>query len=121
VNSFQEIEYDRAAKIFVQESFNLPQSFPMSISKLFLGVQELLLQSFTARTNFVRRLLVGSNSVASLSAMAMDRELLMERDLGWNAAFIRQIEGFFGFAVDRSNECLGSSGGEFRVGSRFGE
>jgi hypothetical protein len=104
VNSFQEIDYDRAAKIFVQESFNLPQSFPMSISRLFLGIQELISQSFTARTNFVRRLLRGSNSDASLSAMAMDREFLMERDLGWNAAFIRQVEEMLDLrAVDLTN------------------
>jgi hypothetical protein len=50
------------------------------------------MQSFNARTNLIRRLLIGRNSDASLSAMALDREFLYERGCGWNADFVRQLE-----------------------------
>jgi hypothetical protein len=76
VFTFSELEYERAIKQFLQECFNLPSSFPMAVSKFFLGIDDLILQSFRARTNFFRRILLGRNSVASLSAMGMDRGAL---------------------------------------------
>jgi hypothetical protein len=90
--AFQEIQYDRAVKIYLQECFNLPNSYPMIVAKFFLGVQELLFQVFNARTGFVGRALRGSNSIASLSALAMDREILLPREVGWNLGFISQFQ-----------------------------
>ncbi len=91
VIAFQEIHYDRAVKIYLQECFNLPNSYPMIVAKFFLGVQELLLQVFNARTGLVGRALRGPNSITTLSAMAMDREILMPRDVGWNIGFFHQF------------------------------
>ncbi len=102
--SFPEQDYDRAVKQFLQECFNLPSSFPMSISKLFLGIDDLIMQAFNARTNFFQRLLLGSNSDASLSAMNFDRGLLFDRTVGWNADFGRLVGDFLDFpAIDLSN------------------
>jgi hypothetical protein len=93
VNSFPELDYDRAIKQFLESAFTLPSSFPMSIAKIFVGVEDLAMQAFNARTNFVRRLLVGRNSDASLAALTFDRELLFDMGHGWNADFTRQFEG----------------------------
>jgi hypothetical protein len=102
--SFPELEYDRSVKIFLQECFNLPSSFPMSISKLFLAIDDLILQAFNARANFFRRILSGSNSNASLSAMFIDRGLLFPREVGWNADFERQLGPLLNFShIDFSN------------------
>ncbi len=89
--AFQELDFDRAVKIYLQECFNLPNSYPMIVAKFFLGVQELLLQVFNARTGFVGRAVRGSNSIASLSALAIDRETLFPREVGWNLALVNQF------------------------------
>jgi hypothetical protein len=93
VNSFPELEYDRAVKQYLEAAFSLPSSFPMSIAKIFVGIEDLMMQAFNARTNLVRRLLSGRNSDASLAALALDREHLFASGQGWNADFIRQFEG----------------------------
>ncbi len=49
------------------------------------------MQAFNARTNFVRRLLTGRNTDASLAAMSLDRELLFYEGRGWNADFVNQF------------------------------
>jgi hypothetical protein len=92
VNVFDEECHDRAVKIFLQECFNLPNSYPMAIAKFFVGVEDLWLQIFNARTGFMQRLLRGSNTDASLSAMVIDRDVLLPRGLGWNMAFFSYLE-----------------------------
>jgi hypothetical protein len=52
VFNFPELEYDRTIKQFLQECFNLPSSFPMAVAKLFLGINDLIMQAFRARTYF---------------------------------------------------------------------
>jgi hypothetical protein len=102
--SFPELEYDRAVKQFLQECFSLPPSFPMIIAKLFVQIDDLVMQSFNARVGFFQRILVGSNTDASLAAMNMDRGSLYGRNLGWNAALGRQLEEFVDFpSIDLSN------------------
>jgi hypothetical protein len=104
VVSFPEIEYDRAVKQFLQECFSLPSSFPMSIAKLFVQIEDLNMQAFNARVNFFQRILRGSNSDASLAAMNMDRGTLYGMDLGWNAAFSRLVGDHLDFSnLDLSN------------------
>ncbi len=94
---FPELDYDRSVKVFLQECFNLPSSFPMSIAKLFLRIDDLIMQAFNARVNFFQRILAGTNSDASLGAMSMDRGHLFPRAVGWNADFGRMVEGFVDF------------------------
>jgi hypothetical protein len=91
VNVFPELEYDRAVKQFLESAFTLPSSFPMTIAKIFVGIEDMAMQAFNARVNLVHRVLIGRNSDASLAALAMDREYLFERDLGWNADFVSQF------------------------------
>jgi hypothetical protein len=97
VFSFAECDYERAIKQFLQECFNLPSSFPMSIAKLFLGVDDLIMQSFRARQNFFNRILTGRNSNASLAAMGMDRGLLFPSGSGWNHEFCELVGDLLDF------------------------
>jgi hypothetical protein len=69
----------------------------MSIAKLFLRIDDLIMQAFNARVNFFQRILAGTNSDASLGAMSMDRGHLFPRAVGWNADFGRMVEGFVDF------------------------
>jgi hypothetical protein len=102
--NFPELELDRSVKIFLQECFNLPPSFPMSISKLFLRIDDLILQAFTARSNFFQRVLRGDNSHASLAAMSMDRGVLMSLSVGWNSDFQNLVSDYLDFSeIDLSS------------------
>jgi hypothetical protein len=104
VISFPEIVYDRAIKQFLQECFNLPQSFPMSVAKLFLQIDDLIMQSFNACVNFFQRMLHGPNLDASLAAMNLDRGFLFGSDLGGKADFGRQVGEFVHFpSIDLSS------------------
>jgi hypothetical protein len=64
----------------------------MSIAKIFVGVEDLMMQAYNARTNFFCRLLIGRNSEATLAAMTFDRELLLSVGLGWNSDFVNQFQ-----------------------------
>jgi hypothetical protein len=97
VVSFPELDYDRAIKQFLQECFTLPSSFPMLIAKLFIQIDDLVMQAFNARVNFFQRILSGTNSNASLAAMSMDRGALYGRDRGWSASFEGLLEGLVDF------------------------
>jgi hypothetical protein len=92
VNTFDEECHDRAIKIFLQECFNLPNSYPMIMAKFFVGVEDLWMQIFNARSGFINRLLRGLNTDASLSAMVIDRDVLLQRGIGWNMAFFSYLE-----------------------------
>jgi hypothetical protein len=94
---FPEIDYDRAIKQFLQECFSLLSSFPMLIAKLFVQIDDLILQAFNAGVNFFQRILRGTNSNASLAAMNMDRGDLYRMNHGWNAAFERMLEDIVDF------------------------
>jgi hypothetical protein len=87
VISFDEDVFERAQKVFLQEVFNLPPSFAKYMAKFLLGVEDFLLLSFDARVRFLQRISVGT-SESSMSAMIMDREMLMPLDIGWNSGFV---------------------------------
>ncbi len=86
VVSFNQEDFERAQKVFLQEVFNLPQSYPIYMAKFLLGVEDFLLLSFNARVRFLQQIAVG-NSDASLSAMIIDREELLPCGVGWNSGF----------------------------------
>ncbi len=105
VFTFSEHEYDRAIKQFLQECFNLPSSYPMAVAKFFLGIDDMIMQTFRARTSFFHRVLNGRNSDASLSAMGMDRGSLFPMGIGWNADFARELSDYYDLSsLDLSNQ-----------------
>jgi hypothetical protein len=107
VFNFSELDYDRAIKQFLQKCFNLPSSFPMAVAKIFLGIDDLIMQAFRARTIFFSRILNGQNSAASLSAMGLDRGVLLPIGIGWNADFANLLGDFLDFeSLDLSNQTV---------------
>ncbi len=86
VVNFDQADFERAQKIFLQEVLNLPQSFAIYMAKFLLGVEDFLLLSFDARVRFLQRISNGL-SEASLSAMIIDREQLLPCSVGWNSGF----------------------------------
>jgi hypothetical protein len=64
-SSFSENEYDRSQKIFLQNVFSLPSSYPILVSTLLMGLHDFPLLFFDARINFITRL-SNMGSLASL-------------------------------------------------------
>jgi hypothetical protein len=92
-STFSEEEYDRAQKVFLQNTFSLPSSFPIQVACFFLGLPNLVLSIFDARIRFIQRL-AEVGSVSSLAAMSLDREELLSLGLGWNAELFRTVDDF---------------------------
>jgi hypothetical protein len=90
---FSDEEHDRAQKIFLQNIFSLPPSFPIQLACFLLDIPSLALSVFDARTRFISRL-AESGSLASLAAMTLDREELFPIGVGWNNELIRSVEKY---------------------------
>ncbi len=82
--SFSENVFIRAQKIFLQEAWNLPNSFPLNLASFILDCEDLEMIGLRARIRFLRHLLVGNRTKASLSAMVIDRSVLLPLRVGWN-------------------------------------
>ncbi len=77
----------RARKIFLQEVFNLPDSFPIELASILLGVSDPEIIAFDARCRFVSHLTYSPTAIASSQAMLLNRTLLLPRNVGWNYEF----------------------------------
>ncbi len=91
---FSEEEYERAQKIFLQNVFSLPSSFPIHIACFMLGVPSFAVSVFDARVNFLSRV-ARRGSFSSLAALVMDREILLPRGLGWNHELIGLLDAYW--------------------------
>jgi hypothetical protein len=89
VFSGQEIK--RAQKIFLQEVFNLPDSFPIEVASILLGVENPELTAFTARSRFFMHLTASQTAIASAQAMLLNRTILLPRGVGWNHEFFAAV------------------------------
>jgi hypothetical protein len=91
-SSFSEEEHDRAQKIFLQNVFSLPHSYPIQVATLLLGLNDFPLLFYDARTNFISRL-SSTGSLAALGAMLINRTELYPRGLGWNWELTQTVSG----------------------------
>ncbi len=92
-STFSEEEYDRAQKVFLQNTFSLPPSYPIHVACFFLGIPNFVLSVFDARTNFISRL-AKHGSISSLAAMVLDREELLPLGFGWNSELVGALEDY---------------------------
>jgi hypothetical protein len=82
--TFSETAFVRAQKIFLQEAWNLPHSFPLNLASFIIDGEDLEMIGLRARMRFLRHLIAGDRTKASLSAMIIDRSTLMPLRTGWN-------------------------------------
>jgi hypothetical protein len=82
--SFSSDAYSHPQKIFLQEAWNLPRSFPIKLATFLLGCEDLEAIALRARLRYVQHLLSGKRTKASLSALILDRFLLLPRRVGWS-------------------------------------
>ncbi len=81
----------RAQKIFLQEVFNLPDSFPIELASIILGIADPELTAFDARCRFISHLTYSPTAIASAQAMLMNRTYLLPRGVGWNHEFFAAV------------------------------
>jgi hypothetical protein len=89
--TFSGQDVKKAQKIFLQEVFNLPDSFPIELATILLGVEDPELTIFTARSRFFTHLTSSQTAIASAQAMLLNRTLLLPRGLGWNHELIAAV------------------------------
>jgi hypothetical protein len=82
--AISETIFIRAQKIFLQEAWNLPSSFPLNLATFILNGEDLEMIGLRARIRFLRHLITGNRTKASLSAIIIDRSILMPLRTGWN-------------------------------------
>jgi hypothetical protein len=90
-SQFSSEEYERAQKIFLQQVFSLPSSFPIKLACFFMGLPDFKTSVFDSRTRFLARL-TEQGSIASLASMVMDRDELFPLNIGWNSELLDVIE-----------------------------
>ncbi len=81
--SFSREGFEWAQKIFLHEAVNLPRSFPIIVACFLLGCDSLEAITLRARLRYLQHLVEGNRMKASLSAMLLDRLLLLPRRIGW--------------------------------------
>jgi hypothetical protein len=108
--TFSAETYARAHKIFLQEAWNLPKSFPIHVATFLLGTEQLEAVAMRARLRFIQHLMAGNRTKASLSAMILDRTLLFPRRTGWTHDLVNVVPSLSGEmdirALDLSNPAI---------------
>jgi hypothetical protein len=90
--SFSSQEFRRAAKIFLQECFLLPNLFPIDVAFFLLDLPDLEQLTFDARINFILRLDHGS---LTFKALQYDRDVLRATRLGFSHDLMQFRSAFF--------------------------
>jgi hypothetical protein len=85
-------DYKRAAKIFLQECFSLPNSFPIDVAFFLLDIPELEQITMDARINFLHRL--DHDSLTSKSIL-FDRTHLRHSRSGFSHDLMQFMSPFF--------------------------
>jgi hypothetical protein len=95
--SFSAQEYRRAAKIFLQECFLLPNSFPIDVAFFLLDLPDLEQLTMDACVNFLSRL--DQNSL-TFKAMQFDRSFLRNACSGFSHDLMQYMAPFFDLEED---------------------
>jgi hypothetical protein len=96
-STFSEDEFDRSQKLFLQNVFSLPSSFPIHVACFLLATPEYALCYFDARANFICRI-VRIGSLPSLFSMSLDREELYSSGIGWNRELVDTLRDYLGLS-----------------------
>jgi hypothetical protein len=93
--SFGSEDYNRAAKLFLQTVFCLPDSFPINVARNLLQLQHFELVAFDSRLRFIERLFTfGPNSMMA-KALRLDNELKTSMGSGFSHDLISFLSQFF--------------------------
>jgi hypothetical protein len=89
---FSSKEFKRAVKIFLQECFLLPNSFPIDVAFFLLDIPDLEQLTFDARVNFISRL---DQDSITFKALQYDRSHLRNVRSGFSHDLMQFMSPFF--------------------------
>jgi hypothetical protein len=95
--AFSSSDYKRAAKVFLQERFLLPNSFPIDVAFFLLDLPDLEQVIFNARLNFLGRV---DHDSLTFKALQFDRSHLRHARSGFSHDLIQFMSPFFDLEED---------------------
>ncbi len=90
-------DYKRAAKIFLQECFSLPNSFPIDVAFFLLDIPDLEQLTMDARLNFLQRL---DHDSLTFKSLLFDRSHLRQTRSGFSHDLLQFMSPFFDLDAD---------------------
>ena len=94
--NFQRKDVNKAAKIFVQEVFNLPDSFPIQVACSLLNLRHFELSVIDARLNFIQRSQLTQDSL-TYKTICFDESVLSHHGSGFSHDLMTVMAPFFDF------------------------
>jgi hypothetical protein len=88
-------DYNRAAKVFLQSVFCLPDSFPLNVARNLLQLQHFEVLAFDSRIRFIQRLFSFGPDQMMAKALRFDHELRSEMRSGFSHDLISFLSQFF--------------------------
>jgi hypothetical protein len=93
--SFGSEDYNRAAKIFLQTVFCLPDSFPLNVARNLLQLQHFELLALDSRLRFIERLFSFGPDTMMAKALRFDHEFRSSMGSGFSHDLIAFLSQFF--------------------------
>jgi hypothetical protein len=88
-------DYYRAAKIFLQTIFCLPNSFPISVAQSLLRLQFFDATILERRIRFLERAYISTSGVPTVKALDYDQEVLRNHHVGFSHDLFSFLATFF--------------------------
>jgi hypothetical protein len=93
--SFNGDDYNRAAKVFLQTVFCLPDSFPLNVARNLLNLQHFELVAFDSRRRFIERIFSFGPDSMMAKALRFDQDLRLSMRSGFSHDLIAFLSQFF--------------------------
>ena len=97
--NFSSKDFQKAEKLFLQQVFCLPDSFPITIAVALLGLQHFGLSVFDSRMNFAQRALADPFSLTG-KVLRFDDTYLQSSETGFSHDLMQFMSPFFDFDLD---------------------
>jgi hypothetical protein len=92
---FQNEDFYKAAKMFLQSIFCLPDSYPINVVRSLLNLPVFETIILNSRINFFQRLLISPAATATLKAMDYDNSVLRSHRVGLSHDLVSFLSTFF--------------------------
>jgi hypothetical protein len=125
-------DFYRAAKLFLQSIFCLPDSFPINVVRSLLNLPVFESMLLNNRISFLSRVLVSPVGVSTMKALDYDERVLRDHRVGFSHDLVTFLSDFFDvshiedlswrditFLQDLRDQIVIQRGDEFRVSFRL--
>jgi hypothetical protein len=93
--NFSHDDFYRAAKLFLQSIFCLPDSFPISVARSLLNLPVFESMLLNNRINFLQRVLVSPVGLSTMKALDYDERVLRDHRVGFSHDLMTCLSDFF--------------------------